>query len=427
MKLPRRVVVNLLAFALLSALLIGVGGRGLLGFDEPPTIPVEVAFDSTPGLRPGFDVTYLGYSVGTVEAVELGDDRVEVTLAVRAQEALPATLEAAIRRRSAVGEPYVDLRPVAGSDLDTRLAAGAAIPLERTSVPLAYGQLFDAFGAFLRAVPEETLASLVSELADGLDGRADDLRRAITGLGSITTTLAAEEQLLGESLRDLTGLTTLLADASGDLRSGLRSTSVLADGLEDARPAFEDALDRGGFLTSLDEVVRGVQPGLECTTLALTSVTDVLDQPTIDQLLAAMADAGSMAQVLDAVLVEREDTENSWIRVLLQLDNTSQVPVFDGEPEPVVVAEPGQCVAAAAGPTSVVGDAGSAGPPSARGGEPADEDGPVDPGAVAADPADGPTPVDDLDRVVDTVAPIAIALLAMAVGLLLVSLLRRRS
>src|SRR5690606_27337320 len=108
--------------------------------ERPYTIVAE--FDSSPGLQPNVEATYLGVSVGSVDSVKLRRGHVEVAIHINRGVEIPEGVSAAVRRQAAVGEPYVALDPPAG-DTGKMIDPGSRyrIPLERTSTPLSYGQL----------------------------------------------------------------------------------------------------------------------------------------------------------------------------------------------------------------------------------------------------------------------------------------------
>jgi phospholipid/cholesterol/gamma-HCH transport system substrate-binding protein len=112
----RRIAVNLAAFGLLFAVLAVWAVRNVLHLqliDKPYTVVAE--FERSPGLRRDVEVAYLGTRIGTIGSVSLQPGHVEVTLRIDRGVELPADVTAAVRRKSAVGEPYVDLAPAASS------------------------------------------------------------------------------------------------------------------------------------------------------------------------------------------------------------------------------------------------------------------------------------------------------------------------
>src|SRR5207245_10448955 len=138
-------------------------------------------------------------------------------------------LNAAVRRKSAVGEPYINLTPTTGVDPGgARLKPGTLIPIERTSTPVNYSELFDALDSLVGAVPPGDLGRLVHALAAGFQGRAQDIRTIFTSADQLTSTLAANAPLLDSLATDITQLThtiTAHRDAIGKSFDNLAALS----------------------------------------------------------------------------------------------------------------------------------------------------------------------------------------------------------
>src|SRR3546814_5630345 len=116
---------------------------------RPDTYPLRLEFEDATGLPPGVEATYRGVRIGKVTDVSLAEGGADVRLAVDADSPLPAGATASIRRRAAVGEPYVSLDATEGWEPGDALLAGgeeALMPVERTSTGVAYGQVLEAAG-----------------------------------------------------------------------------------------------------------------------------------------------------------------------------------------------------------------------------------------------------------------------------------------
>ena len=115
--MSRRVLINLAVFGLLGLSLAYWTVTNVISFDfidRPYTVTAH--FDTSPGLSPHFEVTYLGQRIGAIKSVKLEGDRVKVTMGIDRDITVPRDVDAAVRRKSAVGEPYVDLYPTPGSN-----------------------------------------------------------------------------------------------------------------------------------------------------------------------------------------------------------------------------------------------------------------------------------------------------------------------
>ena len=93
-------------------------------------------FANANGLYTGDEVRILGVAVGTVEAIDPQPGRTKVTFSVDSQYPVPADVQAAILSPSLVSARAIQLVPAYSGG--PKLAAGRAIPQERTAVPVEW-------------------------------------------------------------------------------------------------------------------------------------------------------------------------------------------------------------------------------------------------------------------------------------------------
>jgi phospholipid/cholesterol/gamma-HCH transport system substrate-binding protein len=337
----RRVVVNLVAFGLVFVLLAGWAATNVLHldlFEEPYTVVAE--FDHSPGLRPDVEVAYLGTRVGTISRVELRPGHVEVALRIDDGVELPAEVTAAVRRKSAVGEPYVDLAP--GPDgANGRLEGGDRIPLERTSTPLDYAELFAALADLVEGIPRQDVQRLVHELAVGLEGRGESINELVTGLAEVTSTFAERGDELDRLASDLTTLTHTFATHRGSLVSGVDDLAALADSLAQSRGDVEALLaQQPSFTDRFADLLETSGDDLGCFVDAMGLAGERL---TTEQGLTDLADIiGLGPEMLDVFLhVIDEEPSGPYFRTVnpVNLGLPGQDPTVMYEtapPEPVV-------------------------------------------------------------------------------------------
>ncbi|GAA3559305.1 hypothetical protein GCM10022419_044850 [Nonomuraea rosea] len=226
---------------------------------------VSAEFVSSPGLIRGFDVAYLGVRVGKIGDVRLAPGKIVVGLDIDKEIRLPKGSTAEVRRKSAIGEPYVELSPPAAGVTGPSLAAGDTIPLAKTSVPLDYKKLFEGVGKLLNAVPPEDAKTITHELAVALDGRAPAIRNIIDDAHDLTGTLADNAEVLDELSVQLTRLTHTLAGKRGELAAGIGDLATVTAALRASRTDLYAFLDQGpGVFAQLDEAVRTSRPGFSC-------------------------------------------------------------------------------------------------------------------------------------------------------------------
>ena len=374
-----RVWVNLGVFGALFAVLAWWGATNVVTIDalERP-YRVTADFERTTGLQPNFDVTYLGVSQGRVGGVEARDDVVRVTFRLDRGSRIPSGVEARIQRKSAIGEPFVDLAPPPGyGGGGPYLAEGDHIPVERTGAPLEYAEVLRAARDLLAAVPPDRARVLVHELAAGLAGRTGDLRAGIDGLDRLTSSLAERTDALDRLATNSTRVVGVVADHRDAFGASFENLRLLAESLSRARGDLDGVLEHGPALAgAAGEVVAGVKPELDCMLRSFGVVLGaVADGGGIDDLGATLAGAPATRDVLLAVTDERED--GPWARVMLAINAANdQVPRYVPRKGPV--AEP-----VVAGCSSALAPSGPAS------GSGADVDGPGGPGSQDGPGADG--------------------------------------
>lgn len=277
--LVRKTKIQLVAFLAISVLAIGYA---LVRFTD-----VEKAFGSggytvqlqlaeSGGIFTGAEVTYRGYNIGKVGALSLTRTGLQAELNIEADAPqVPSDLHAVVANRSAVGEQYVDLRPV--TDHGPFLADGSVIPVDRTSTPIPAETLIADLDSLAGSVPTDALRTVVDESYDAFRGTGDDigvlldttrdftrvarehLPQTITLLEQGNTVLATQNELSGSLRsfsRDLRDLSETLKNSDADLR-----------GLIDAAPPAA---------TQLSDVLAESGPGLSALVANMLTTSNVL-------------------------------------------------------------------------------------------------------------------------------------------------------
>lgn len=285
MRYPR-VAVNLVFFAVLGVALAVWAVRSVIHIDaleRPFTVTAD--FASSPGLHGDLEVTHLGVRVGAVGAVRLRGDHVAVTLDLDRGARIPADVGARVQRKSAIGEPYIELTPAPPRAGGSRtLRAGDHIPLARTAGTTDYRRLFEGLGRTLDAVDPRDTRTLVHELATGLDGRGTDLHDMISDTHRLTGTLAADAGTLDALSRELTRLTATLTAHRGDLGSGIDDLALLTASLRRSARDLDSVLATGpGTLANLHGLLQDARPGLDCLLTAAATPTAPLLTPANEE------------------------------------------------------------------------------------------------------------------------------------------------
>lgn len=309
--LERRVYLNIAAFLALFAVLSMWAVQNVIRpASLADTYAVEANFAEATGLRAGVEVTYRGFRVGTVGSVSLAAGNATVRLDVDSERELPMEATATIRRRSAVGEPYVAIDPP--PDL-----SGAMMPTDGTHVldvgsttaALAYGDLFDSADELLAAVDADDLDTVVGELADALRGRGDELHDLIGRSAEVTSTFAARGDELDRLATELTALTGVLADKATTIADSSDDLGLLVDTLAASANDVNALLDTVPTLAGrVDALLEASYFDIACGLSATGEISAVVgDDRTIAQIVRLLRVSESAAVVIPKAVLDGPD------------------------------------------------------------------------------------------------------------------------
>ena len=206
MRLTRRLAINLVTVLLLGVVTVGwlvsnVIGNGIFN----PPFEVVADFSETGGVFTNQEVTYRGVVIGKVGDLVLTDDGVDVHLLINQEwkEKIPADVQARVQNKSAVGEQFVNLTPL--SDSEEKLAAGDRIERTNTEIPVDFQALLRSLDTVLADIPPEQVNRLVTNLADGIGGRGDDIATILGALSDLSVAFAEaapeQQRLLDNATR----------------------------------------------------------------------------------------------------------------------------------------------------------------------------------------------------------------------------------
>ncbi len=333
--MKHRILINLCVFMGVFGLLCYWAVNNIISIDaleEPYSI--EGDFAATAGLASGSEITYLGVHFGTVSGVDLNDDGVRIKMSIDRDLDIPVGTTARVLRKSAIGEPYIDLVPPAGFDpsadgveyLDD--GPGVELPIESTSVPLEFSELLRSASDILSRIDPASVNTLVTELATALDGRGDDLRRITEGFDTLTATFAARTEVLDRLAVNNTRLATTFANHAGALGESLTNLSELAESLAAARGDVQRLLDSGPeFLGVTGDLLAGARADLDCLLGNLVTVNEALvtDQRIAD--LEYVLNEGPRV-FADNFLTRHVEADGVWVRVSLTLALEDPAPQY---------------------------------------------------------------------------------------------------
>ncbi len=307
-----RLVVFMVSTALATGILIITIGNLSFG----ATKDYSAMFVDATGVNKGDDIRIAGVKVGTVQDVEVSDQkgannpRARVTFSVDADTRIDDATHATVKYRNLIGQRYISLTQEGQSA--SRLNAGDAIPVDNTKPALDLTVLFNGFKPLFEALSPDDINKLSFEIVQVFQGEGGTVEGLLASTASVTQTLADRDQVIGDLLKNLDYVLDHVADRDKQLTNLIDSFRSLVGGLNQ---------DREAILSSLDSISE-----LSVQTAAL--VTDIKD-PFVKDIKELRAVAGTLdknrkeidraLQVLPIKLTKigRTATYGSWFNFYL--------------------------------------------------------------------------------------------------------------
>ena len=246
-----------IAVSAVLAVLI-VGGIALLvrqAFFKPTTITAY--FTSATAIYPGDEVRVAGVKVGTIKDIQAQGTKAKMTLAVDRDVPIPSNAEAVIVSQNLVGARYVQLTPPY-EDSGPTMSDGAVIGVDRTAVPVEWDEV------------KAQLTRLATDLGPKDDASVTAVSRFID---SAANALDGNGQKLHDTVAELSGVSRVLADGSGNIVDTIKNLQTFVTALRDSNVQIVQFQDR---LASLTSVVDGSRSDLDAALTNLSSaVVDV--------------------------------------------------------------------------------------------------------------------------------------------------------
>lgn len=247
------------AAGLVLVLLLGTGAWLVLHGQAGKRITAY--FTTAVGVYAGSDLRVLGVKVGSVDAVRPEGTQVKVTMTLRDDVAVPASVNAVVVAPSIVSDRYVQLSPAYTGG--PRLPAGAVIPAGRTATPVELDQLYDSIRKLTTALGPNganahgSLSELLDTGAANLSGNGDKLGDTIERFGKAARTLSGASGDLFATIDNLQKFTTMLRDNDGQVRQAEQQLADVSGFLAADRDDLAAALEQ--LATALRQVKTFIQ------------------------------------------------------------------------------------------------------------------------------------------------------------------------
>jgi phospholipid/cholesterol/gamma-HCH transport system substrate-binding protein len=175
-------------------------------------------FANANGLYTGDEVRILGVAVGTVDEIDPQPNRTKVTFSVDREFPVPADARAAILSPSLVSARAMQLVPAYSGG--PKLAAGDAIPQDRTAVPVEWDDFRQQLEKLTESLQPTTpggvspVGEFINTAADNLRGNGETARDTVIKLSQAISALGEHSTDIFSTVRNLQLLVSALSSSS---------------------------------------------------------------------------------------------------------------------------------------------------------------------------------------------------------------------
>jgi phospholipid/cholesterol/gamma-HCH transport system substrate-binding protein len=231
-------------------------------------------FTEDAGLTPGNEVRVAGVTVGKVTGISLDGNRVLVSFRVKNVWVGNAST-VRIEIKTLLGDKYLALDPLGTGSQNPR----QTIPASRTTSPYDVTQAFQQFGRTVGQLNTNKLAQSLEAISNAFRNTPPYVREALTGLSSLSQTIASKDTQLAQLFQGTRQLTASLSSEDNQFRTLLGDGNLLLAELRQREQAITALLTGTQSLaTQISTLVSNDQAALEPALNSLNQVTTVLAQ-----------------------------------------------------------------------------------------------------------------------------------------------------
>jgi virulence factor Mce-like protein len=261
MRTSWRRVIQGLAFLVVIALLLGVSvatfQRKIFNEAEVPAI-LRVDHAGTQ-LGPDADVKIRGIVVGRVASQSTDGETATLSLRLLRKKIryVPRNVRARLLPKTLFGEKFVDLVIPASGAAAEPVRSGQSIPQDTSLEALEVERVLADLFPLLRALRPERLNAALTAIADGLQGRGNELGRSLANLDAYLSKINPELPTIQHDLSGLADLAESLDANAADLLRIARNSIVSGQTLTSKADTFSAFL-RGtaGFADTMTSILQ---------------------------------------------------------------------------------------------------------------------------------------------------------------------------
>jgi phospholipid/cholesterol/gamma-HCH transport system substrate-binding protein len=278
---------------------------------------VTAQFSDVADLVPQSAVMVNNVAVGRVTKIYLPPRSwtANVQMLVNGSVHLPANAIAEVTQSSLLGEQYIALSAAPGVTPTGTLAGGALIPLSRTTANATVEEVLGALSLLLNGGGIDQVHTIVTQLDAALTGNAPQIRSLLVQIRTTLDNLDAHKQAIFTALSGLKSLSATLAARDREIGGALDNLTPGLQVLADQRQQLVDLLDALNRLS-----------GVAVSTINASQANAVADLRSLDPTLRQLADAGQNLPLALQVLLTYpftnqvlSDVQGDYLNVYLSL------------------------------------------------------------------------------------------------------------
>lgn len=264
-------IIKSVIFIVVTALATAILGISIANTSVGAAHGYRAIFTDVTGLNVGDEVDIAGVRVGQVTGLAVVDHNLaQVAFSVQADRALPASVTATIRYKNLIGQRYIELGQGTGPPGQV-LSPGGTIPLRQTTPALSLTELFNGFQPLLAALSPNDVNALTSELIQIFQGEGGNMITLLSGVGKLTTALAAKDKLIGQVIDNLNAVLRTVASRGNELGDMVTTLQELVSGLSADRQPIGEAIAAMASLTNATAgLLQAGRPALRDDIIALS-------------------------------------------------------------------------------------------------------------------------------------------------------------
>ncbi|MDR3658860.1 MAG: MCE family protein [Mycobacterium sp.] len=192
-------------------------------------------------LKDGEDVRIAGVQVGTVKSVKLkSDNTVDVKFDLNQRYQLYTSSRAVIRYQNLVGDRYLEI--TSGPGELRKLPPGGTIVKANTQPALDLDALLGGLRPVVKGLDGKKVNEITNAMIEALQGQGGALSELLSSTGSFTQTLAARDELIGDTINNLNTVLGTVDAKGAQFNTSIDQLQQLITGLAQGRDPIAGAI-----------------------------------------------------------------------------------------------------------------------------------------------------------------------------------------